>query len=341
MSLTSVISGDQIPSAKLVNHIIFLIDSSGSMSHRLELVKRVFDSTLKSFKDTKTNDQDINISVYDFNTRVNRIIYNQNLSNMNTSISFRAHGLTALRDAIDMSISDHLALKQKKDEDHSFLIYAITDGQDNASNVCPSTLSNRISSLDDSWTVAALVPSATDAHHAKTSGIPAGNIEIWNANSSNGFEEVGKAIASSYQNYSVGRSAGVRSTSSIFAVNVADVARKDVRTNLSEIKGSMFHAQKEYVIKEMAEQFTSKPYVKGSVFYELSKLEIVQPYKEIVIVSKKDLKKFGGADARDLLGLPHGDAKMKPGDFGDWRIFIQSTSYTRKIKPGTSIFVKD
>ena len=33
--------------------------------------------------------------------------------------------------------------------------------------------------------------------------------------------------------------------------------------------------------------------------------------------------------------------KVKPGDFGDWRIFIQSTSVNRKIKAGTSIFVKE
>ena len=42
-----------------------------------------------------------------------------------------------------------------------------------------------------------------------------------------------------------------------------------------------------------------------------------------------------------MLGLPNSDTKVKPGDFGDWRIFIQSTSINRKIKAGTSIFVKE
>lgn len=65
----------------------------------------------------------------------------------------------------------------------------------------------------------------------------------------------------------------------------------------------------------------------------------VQASKEIAIVNKKDGKKYSGHDARQVLGLPLQEAKMKPGDFGDWRIFIQSTSYTRKIKPGNSIFV--
>ncbi len=341
-TLSSTITPTQkVASKKMINHIIFLIDSSGSMTHRLSLVKQVFDSTLKTFKDTMTADQDIFVSAYDFNTRVNKIFFNENLATLNRKVDFRATGMTSLRDAIDISIDEHSKIKTNKNEDHTFLIYAITDGQDNMSRVSPSALKSRIASLDDSWTVAALVPSVTDAHHAKSSGIPGGNVQVWDVNSANGFEEVGKAITQSYSNYSTQRSSGVRSSSNIFSVNAADINRADVRGALSEIKGSMYHAQKEYLIKEMAETFTGKPYQKGSVYYELSKTEIVQAYKEIAIVSKKDGKKFGGQDARNLLGLPSAETKMKPGDFGDWRIFIQSTSYTRKIKPGTSIFVSD
>ena len=77
----------------------------------------------------------------------------------------------------------------------------------------------------------------------------------------------------------------------------------------------------------MVEKFTNSNYVKGSTYYELSKSELVQSYKEIIIVSRKDDKKFGGQDARDMLGLPLSDTKVKPGDFGDWRIFIQSIRY--------------
>ena len=61
----------------------------------------------------------------------------------------------------------------------------------------------------------------------------------------------------------------------------------------------------------------------------------------LFFVSKKDGKKFGGSESRQLLGLPTENTRVKPGDFGDWRIFIQSTSLNRKIKTGTSIFVKE
>ena len=338
-TLTSTISGNP-ESKKMINHIIFLIDASGSMGHRLNLVKQVFDSTLQQFKQNQTPDQEIRISLYDFDSRVNRLIYNTNLNDLNYQVKFEARGTTALRDAIDRGIDDHTIINTKN-EDHSFLIYCITDGADNASRISVSTLKSKIASLNDSWTVAALVPSLTDSHAAKMSGIPAGNIQIWDANSNKGFEEVGKAIASSYTNYSVQRSKGVRSSSNIFQVNADNIKRADIRAALSEVKGRLYHAQNDYVIKDMVEKFTNSNYVKGSTYYELSKSELVQSYKEIIIVSRKDDKKFGGQDARDMLGLPDSDTKVKPGDFGDWRIFIQSTSVNRKIKAGTSIFVKE
>lgn len=340
--LSSTISPDtQTTSKKLINHIIFLLDGSGSMHSRLKLVKQVFDSTFKALKSSVNDEQEIFLSVYQFDDRVRQIIFNQNIKTASADVKFTAGGMTALRDATAIAIDDHKALKLNKNEDHTFLIYNITDGADNASRIGSASLAQKIRDLDDSWTVAALVPTMMDAHNAKSSGFPAGNVQLWDISSSNGFEEVGNKIVSSYSNYSQARSQGVRSSSNIFSVNTDSLKRTDIRTNLTEVKGAMYHAQKDYVIKDMVEQFTTGEYRKGSAYYELSKTELVQDYKGIVIVSKKDGKKFGGRDARDVLGLPHHETKMKPGDFGDWRVFIQSTSVNRKIKAGTSIFVTE
>lgn len=340
--LTSTIQGTAQVKPTLINHIIFLIDSSGSMGYHLEAVKRVFDSTLDSFKQTQSPDQEMRISLYQFDTYVHRVIFDTNINDLNTSISFKAGGMTALRDAIAISIKDHKNIKPKAGEDHTFLIYAITDGKDNASTVATvPQLKSMITGLDDSWTVASLVPSVTDSHHAKNAGIPGGNIQIWNTQSSNGFEEVGQAITSSYQTYSAARSTGVRSSKSIFSINTDNITKSDVKRALNEIRGDIhyYNGDSDISIKEFAEDVTGESYRKGAVFYEISKTEIVQASKEIAIVNKKDGKKYSGHDARDVLGLPKTETKMKPGDFGDWRIFIQSTSYTRKIKPGNSIFI--
>lgn len=338
--LTSSIVGNNVKSKKLINHVIILLDSSGSMRPHLKSVKEVFDSTIKNLKTNQSEDQQINISLYQFDSEILRPVFNEELDTMNKQIDFYSRGCTRLRDCIISSIEDHERLS-KKDEDHAFLVYAITDGEDYGSRRSIVELKSKITGLSDEWTIAALVPSISDSHSAKMSGIPSGNIQIWDATSSKGFEEVGKSIATSYNSYSTMRSTGVKSSSNIFAVNTDTISRSEIRGNLQEIKGSLHHAQKEYVIKDMVENLLNRTFIKGNAFYELTKLEIVQSYKEIVIVSRKDGKKFGGQEARDLLGLPTTDTKMKPGDFGDWRVFVQSTSVNRKIKPGTSIFIKD
>ena len=59
-TLTSTISGNP-ESKKMINHIIFLIDAYGSMVHRFNLVKQVFDSTLQQFNQNQTADKEIRI----------------------------------------------------------------------------------------------------------------------------------------------------------------------------------------------------------------------------------------------------------------------------------------
>lgn len=226
-------------------------------------------------------------------------------------VPYKTRGMTAMRDAILDAIGDHKEKKTSK-VDRSYLMYVITDGQDNASLSTIARLAETISKLDDSWTICALVPSQQDAHYAKMGGIPAGNIQVWDVASEKGFEEVGRTMASSYASYSSMRSHGVRSSATLFKVNAADIKVSDVKQNLTEIDGSLFHAQKDYVIKDLAEKVTNRPYVKGTVYYELTKKEVIQAQKEIVIISRKSDKRYGGKSARDLLGLPDYEVKVAP-----------------------------
>ena len=50
---------------------------------------------------------------------------------------------------------------------------------------------------------------------------------------------------------------------------------------------------------------------------------------------------FGGTDARSVLGIPEGqNLKIKPGNHGNFDIFVQSTSLNRKLVRGTKLLVK-
>lgn len=326
---------------KMVNHLIFLIDSSSSMHHLVATVKAVFDKTFSDFQAISEgkDKQQINLSLYKFGTDIERVMYNKNIKYANEEIDFRTNGMTKFRDCIVKAIDDHKHIKSTDTEDHSFLMYAITDGYDNMSHHTVASLYKEIAKLDDSWTIGALVPDISSMHECKKAGIPSGNIQIWDTKTKQGFEDVGSSIATSYASYSTQRSTGTRSTSSLFEVNTDKLTKKEISSELKEVSGMLFNANEDVVIKDFVERCTGKAYVKGNSYYELTKSETIQSNKEIVIISNADGKRYSGQSARDLIGLPDYNVKVKAGQFGDWKVYIQSTSVNRKVKDGTSIFI--
>lgn len=91
---------------------------------------------------------------------------------------------------------------------------------------------------------------------------------------------------------------------------------------------------------------------KGRGFYELvrhgKKKYKVQQYKEIILMDRASGDFFNGAEVREILGLapqiPHADQKINkiveslaPKSLDKYRVFIQSTSYTRKLVPGSDL----
>lgn len=78
----------------------------------------------------------------------------------------------------------------------------------------------------------------------------------------------------------------------------------------------------------------------GRGFYSFKKSEIIQHHKEIVLREKTTGDMYSGNKARDMVGLPIGSTKtLSPKtmklDPKDWDVFVQSTSYNRKLKPNS------
>lgn len=80
---------------------------------------------------------------------------------------------------------------------------------------------------------------------------------------------------------------------------------------------------------------------KGRGFYELTKHETVQQYKEVIIQDRETGEMFTGAQVRERLGLQpqidKGGVKesLSSRDTSEFRVFVQSTSYNRKLIGGT------
>lgn len=81
---------------------------------------------------------------------------------------------------------------------------------------------------------------------------------------------------------------------------------------------------------------------KGRGFYELTKAETVQQYKEIIMQDRETGEMFNGSQVRERLGLqPQTEKggvneKLYAKDAKEFRIFVQSTSVNRKLIAGTT-----
>ncbi len=102
----------------------------------------------------------------------------------------------------------------------------------------------------------------------------------------------------------------------------------------------------DHFIKEQGVTFK-----RGRAFYELvrfgKKRYKVQPYKEIILMDRESGDFFTGKECRELLGLdkwkPRSECSggeyqsLSPKSIDRYRVFIQSTSNTRKLVPGSSL----
>ena len=128
------------------------------------------------------------------------------------------------------------------------------------------------------------------------------------------------------------------------ARRVTSVARRSTTVS-SEVDYSLLHPcpPSKYQILDVDEDCSIKNFVegrglqfkKGKGFYEFTKTETIGAKKEVVLMKKDTGELFEGEVARNIIGVGDEDKKYKPSDIRDYRVFIQSTSYNRKLVGGT------
>jgi hypothetical protein len=328
--------------ANIINHIGLVLDASSSMADKKGSLVKVADNLIAHLAQrSKEMSQETRISVWTFAypSDIYCVVWDMDVLRLPSISKFYSpYGNTALIDATLKSIDD-LSETPERYGDHSFLVYVLTDGEENSSVNNANTLSKRIGSLPNHWTLAALVPNITGKHEAKRFGFPIGNIEIWDANTIGGVAEVGERIRVATDSYMTGRTLGVRSTNNLFstgadAVNANTIAQAGL-TPLAHNKYKLIPVPQDTPIREFTEGCGFK-YILGRGYYELSKTETIQPQKEIAIVERGPRGRvFIGHDARQMIGLPDMEVRVKPDYNPDYLVYVQSTSVNRKLKVGT------
>lgn len=256
---------------------------------------------------------------------------------------------TPLFDSVGELINILESVPDKNDPEVSFLVQVITDGEDNDSTIWSArTLSEKIRKLQatDRWTFVFRVPRGYKKH-LENLGIPGGNIFEWEQ-SEHGIAVSTQATSRGMSDYYTGRTQGRRSTQT-FYTDIKDVSISTIKANLDNISGQVVFwtvntPEEGASIRQFCQKKLGhgKDMKKGSAFYQLIKTEDVQDYKQIAIVDKKTTAVYSGLAARDLLGLPqYGQAKVAPGEHGQYDIFIQSTSVNRKLPQYTKVMYWD
>lgn len=325
-----------------INHIVFVIDQSGSMGIHADQVVKVFDNQIAHLAQrSKELDQETRVSVYLFSDRVSCLIYDKDCLRLpSLSGYYRAGGNTALIDGTMKAIED-LEKTATLYGDHAFLVYCLTDGEENRSSTPASALSAKIKSLPENWTAAVFVPNQNGVFEAKRFGFPAENISVWNTASVTAVEDTGKVMRQSTEAFMQARSTGLRGTKSLFNLDTSKINSNTVRASLTELDSSQYellNVHKAAVIKPFIEGWKI-PFRLGAAYYQLSKPEKVQGHKQICVQNKLNGKVYGGSNARRMLGLPDYEVKVDPVSHPDFDLFVQSTSINRNLVAGTKLLV--
>ena len=327
-------------------------DHSGSMSSIAKAAARDYNETISHIThEATTQGIDTIVSVMKCATALHGGGTRNFLETVNSSISalkpmnesaYDTRGShTPLWDSINELIDALERAPDAADPNVSFLVMAITDGEDNGSRTHLSTLMTRIKKLQmtDRWTFVFRVPKGYNARNLVNAGIPDGNIMEWET-TQRGMEQSNTVTKAAFTKFYEERKLG-KTASRGFYTDLSNVSTDDVKAALSDISVAvnMWYLSADAAIRPYVEAQTGKPMKKGAAFYQLTKREDeVQDYKMVVIRDKTSGAVYGGVAARQLLGLPaFGTVAVNPGNHGQFDIFIQSTSINRKLLKGTTL----
>jgi hypothetical protein len=355
--------------ANIINHFILIVDESYSMWHLKDTTVKVFDAFISRLADrSRAKEQETRVTVYFFNSHGTQrcVIYDMDVLRVpSLDGMYHPSGNTALLQTFLLAIQDLRELPQKYG-DHSFAVFGFTDGQENdsarprtyqAQSRVIAELNQAILTAPDNETYGLFVPDQGGVHEAKSFGFPAGNISIWNPNSAEGIEEAGRLLDDVAEAYMEGRKRGVRGYTARSAsgsgglFRIADFTPGDVVSQLSPVTpGSFFFLDVTQSHRDPGsdgarldhfyEAETKRPYPKGRCYYEFTKTEKVQGYKQVAIEVGGTLYSGTLDETRGLLGLPMDhEVKLRPDQKEGATIFIQSTSNNRKLMPGTRLLV--
>jgi hypothetical protein len=335
-----------------ITYIALVRDHSGSMRGLTNAALNDYNLTVDGIRQSVADEgQKAFVSVVECGVghAGNSRLVNANvpIENLPVQKDYVANGsATPLWDSVGLAIEAIEDNPYKNDLSSAFLVMIITDGQENNSKKWSSaSISAKIKELQatDRWTFAFRVPRGSKNTLIRL-GIPAGNIMEWEQNEQS-LNEAAVVQSSSVGSYFSARTRGVTSVNTFYA-DPGNISVAKIDNALDEITSKIKRHvvsphQDGIMIKDFCTEKFGK-YAIGSAYYQLTKTEKVQQSKDLIILDRQTNKAYGGPSARSLLGLPAtGEIRLAPGNFGQYEVYVKSTSINRKLYDGNAVIYKN
>lgn len=331
-----------------ITRIVLVVDRSGSMSF---CEKEVPKQVLKQFETIKKNEDGlVTVTLTDFgsfvSTRFENYTPDQALAYL---YNYRLEGMTALTDSV-MNAIKLLEKTEVKDsnqtEDWGYLVVVLTDGGENASSTPARVLAQEINNkqMTGHWTFAFMVPNNHTENIVRHYGALKENVTEWGATKQE-YERVSGSTQMASINYLQQRSMGQTAVKAFYRTDLSNFDPNVSKLLQVTSQFKPYKVEKECDITSFYQMKTGLPYNKddGRAFYQLTKKEIIQPNKEILIRDKSSKVVYGG-DVRKALKMADGTSgvqmKVEPGNHANYDIFVQSKSPNRRLVRGTEVLVR-
>lgn len=328
------------------NYFGFLNDESGSMNSLKAAALADYNANIGAVKGAATKyEQDTIVSMTTFGSvgfnQIDRAVVNSNPHVLKEQKVWRASGSTPMFAALLDMISQLESLPDANESHVSFTVLATTDGQATDRGYRP-VFAEKVKELNSTgrWTFVFRVPRG-GREQLDGLNIPAGNIQEWDTTTAGMAESTAKTTAA-VDTFFATRATG-KTSSTVFYADASAVTAKAVASKLVDVSKDVSL----YVVPASDNGIEIKPfilrhrmeYLKGSAFYQLTKTESkVSHTKLIAIRDRVSGVIYSGDEARNMIGLPTGgNARLHPGNHGNFDIFIQSDSINRKLVGGTGV----
>lgn len=325
-----------------INHFWLDLDASSSMRRYEETLVNVVDELIAGMAEKSTElEQETRITINTFASRGQRqcLVWDKDVLRMPSIRGlYKAYGWTAMVEAVSQSVDEMLTIPVVYG-DHSFVGYVVTDGEENDSRD-KYALKPRVSRMGDNWTLAALVPNDTGRQYAERYGFPKDNIDIWDATSIKGVEDVIRRIKTSTSDFMDARTRGVRGTKSLFQLKT--VSGSDIKSMLTVVpqqRYRLLNVPYDSRADDFVLDHTGRRIQLGEVYYQFAKPETIQSHKNVALLYEGKVYTGLMREARKLLGLPDESVKVSPDAKPGYTIFVQSTAPNRKLWAGTQVLL--